>query len=260
MNKKITLRRKRTLRKIGGALNCDKEGFNVHMREATMGRNYRNAIVDHTNSEQWPFEQLVDISTRGLVGWYCKQANLTVAECAIITGMPEVQILGAFFHRYKVFIEHIDKAKKALKQGLAGILFFPKKRDQFILRAVQSGKNDDIKLVNDLLTVEQYLPGGEKYEDFLTADLPIENAIERVQCLLWVIVKNKKLPDGFVMDKRIEARAKTPIILMKGRTNFGSNLASKMAQWSISQLAKLIEIVETDKLELGNLNLTFGVY
>lgn len=260
MRKLRLQKRTNTRRKIGGALNCSGEGFNARIREATLGSNYRNAIVSHKNSEQWPFEQLVDISTRGMVGWYCKQAKLSTEECTAITSMPEVQILGAFFHRYKVFTEHIDKAKKALRRGLAGLLTIPGKRDKFVIRLYESGKYADMFLLNDMLTVEKYLAGTQLYNDFLTADLPIEFAIARVQCLLWAIVRNKKLPDGFIMDKRIVKRARTPIILMEGRNDFGDDLAYTRSQWSIPQLAKLIEIVNTDNIQLSEPPLTFGVY
>jgi len=253
-------KRRLTHKKKGGALDCTAEGFNANTRTASMGFNYPDAIVSHANSEQWPFERLVDISTRGLVGWYCKKAKLSPEECATVTSMPEVQILGAFFHRYKVFIEHIHTARQALRKGWPAILMIPGKKDQLIVRLYQSKKDSDQKLFMDLFTMQEYFYGTKKYDDFFTAELPLESAVEKVQCLLWVIVKNKKLPPGFVMDKRIEIRAKTPIILMDGQTNFGDDLSSRRFNYSIPQIVKLISIVETDKIELMNPEVTFGVY
>ena len=253
-------RRRLTQKKKGGALDCTAEGFNANTRMASLGHNYPNAIVSHANSEQWPFEKLVDISTRGLVGWYCKKAKLSAEECATVTNMPEVQILGAFFHRYKVLIEHIHTARRALRKGWSAILMIPGKKDKIIVRLYDSKKVEDLNLLTDLITIEEYFYGTKKYKDFFTVELPLESAVEKAQCLLWVIVKNKKLPPGFVMDKRIEIRAKTPIILMKGQTNFVDDLGSLRMQYAIPQIAKLIQIAEADKLELENPEVTFGVY
>jgi hypothetical protein len=188
----------------GGSLNCEAEGFNKDKREASFGRNYHNAIVSHNNSERWSYEKLVDISTRGLVNWYCKRAKLDTEECTNVKNLDAVKILGAFYHRYKVYSEHISRARNFLRNYKKMIFNF----DKFLQRVVKDVKNSanekHKKLYNDFIFVEPYLKGNEKYEDFLAMDLYIESAIDKVQCLLWVIVKKGELPDGFIMDERIK--------------------------------------------------------
>ena len=246
----------------GGALNCDAEGFNKNIREASLGANYYNALVSHNNSEKWPYEKLVDISTRGLVNWYCKRAKLDTDQCSNVKNMDDVKILGAFFHRYKVYSEHIGKVQDFLKNY---------KKEKFgtlnkILQRLEqsdknSDKNSDKKLYSDIKMVESYTRPSEKYEDFLSMDLPIESAIDKVQCLLWVIVKKGELPDGFVMDKRIKERALEPIkVTMFDYSTFLNNIRAFSPVPAFTAAAKLIKAVKKDNIELSEPPLTFGVF
>lgn len=240
----------------GGDLNCDAEGFNKNIREASLGANYYNALVSHSNSEKWPYEKLVDISTRGLVNWYCKRAKLDTDQCSNVKNMDDVKILGAFFHRYKVYSEHIDRARDFLRNYKKMIFNF----DKFLQRIAKGEKNsvnkNDKKLYNDFIFVEPYLKGNKKYEDFLSMDLYIESAIDKVQCLLWVIVKKGELPDGFIMDERIKERALEPIKL----TSQEKFLEPFYPPEGFSAVAKLIKAVEKDNNELSIPPLTFGVF
>jgi hypothetical protein len=253
-NKKSSRKGKTYRKRTGGAIDCEAEGFDLRIREAGFGREYPTAIVSHEESEGWSYEQLVDISTRGLVGWYCKQAKLTPSECGEITSIPEVQILGAFFHRYKVFSEHIARTKNALIKNLKGRVGPPL---ETVLERLYAKFTDTEKRDYDF--VGTYLPTGENFEKFRTMDIPIERTIDRVQCLLWVIVKNKGLPDGFVMDEKIKKRAMEPIILKQGINDYPYSI--KMTPYApivVEKIAKLIRIVETDFTELDDV--TFGVY
>ena len=262
MNKRRTQRKKRQSRKAkkGGGINCEAEGFTMNIREATFGQAYPHAIVSHDDSEKWTYDELVDISTRGLVGWYCKQAKLTPEECNTVTSLQEVQELGAFFHRYKVFSEHISKAKRKL---LPNKIFQSEESKATKIRKLTEkpdfGMNKEI--LRCLEIIEPFLKGNPKYEEFLTADIPIEMAIDRVQCLLWVIVKNKGLPEGFVMDERISKRAREPIIL-GNPFDFGAALlmAPAIPLHAILQVGHLIERVLLDNAELSSPELTFGLY
>lgn len=254
---KTTYRR----RMKGGAIDCEAEGFTLAIREATFGRDYPDAIVSHEDSETWTFEALVDISTRGLVGWYCKQAGLTSEECKAITSMPEVQILGAFFHRYKVFSEHIATTKGVLRRGLMP----PAKRDWLYTKL---SKHPDSTRSDAMKFVESYVLGNARHLEFQTVDVPIEQAIDRAQCLLWVIVKNKRLPDGFKMDPRIEERARNPILLKPISVG-------PVPSWPVPDLIRGVEVspvlgimtianviakAETENRELREPPLTLGVY
>jgi len=244
--------RKSKRSQYGGALNCEAEGFNLDKREASLGRNYHNALVSHNNSEKWPYEKLVDISTRGLVNWFCKRAKLNDEKCSMVKNMREVEILGAFYHRYKVYSEHIGRARNFLKNYKKIIHNFNK----FLLRISQSDRNIDKKIYNNFIFVWPYLKDNEKYEDFLSMDLHIESAIDKVQCLLWVIVKKGELPNGFIMDKRIKERALEPIKL----TSQDKFIEPFYPDEGFSALTKLIKAVEKDNIELNDPPLTFGVF
>jgi len=264
MNKRRTQRKKRQSRKAkrGGAINCETEGFNMRIRQATYGHDYPDAIVSHENSEQWTFEQLVDISTRGLVGWYCKQANLTPEECKAVTSIPEVQELGAFFHRYKVFSEHIRQAKWKL---LPNAIFKSAESKAFLIAKTTANPNGGFnkEFIRYIEVIEPFFKGNPGYEDFRFADIPIEMAIDRVQCLLWVIVKNKGLPEGFIMDERISKRAHEPIILCKSPQGISMDFtyaASLSPIVSVVTVGHLIERVLLDNSELSQPEVTFGVY
>lgn len=264
MTKKKTLRLRRRSRKTGGGLNCNAEGFTDEIAEATSGAAYRNAIVNHNNSEKWPYEQLVDISTRGLVGWYCKKAGLTPEECSRITSMPEVQILGAFFHRYKVFSEHIGKTKTKL--SINGLFGSQKKCDGLLNKialGLAAGKHPAHfeALSENFAWVNGCFSGTPFHVDFMRACALIEKTIDKVQCLLWVIVKNKGLPQGFVMDARIKKFAETPIIL--GKNDFpdivGFGVPVQPAP-AILLMGPLIKTVFEHQEILEKPPVTFGVY
>ena len=266
MKKRKTARRRRRgkTRKVGGVINCEGEGFTQYIREASLGKNYSNAIADHDIGEQTPYEELVSISTRGLVGWYCSQAKLMPEECKQITSMEEVQELGAFFHRYKIFLEHIGTAREVLK--MPG-LFDPGSRiativEQYIRKRPPTNKQKFVGERWDFIN-RRYI-GQPEYEDFLASDTTLQTIIERIQCLLWVIVKNKGLPYGFIMDKRIKDRARTPIKLLDMPYKFTDipyilQSNDKPPINSVIQLGNLIEKIIIDNAELDPIP-TFGIY
>jgi len=256
-------RKTRKTRKIGGAINCEDEGFTPKIREATLGRAYPDFIVDHVIGEQEPYDKLVYISTRGLVRWYCEQAALTDPECERITSMKEVQVLGAFFHRYKVFLEHIETAKTILSSPT---LFVEGNRvSDSVMKSLKGPSTPKKVLIKECWDfIDKARWGQPLYGDFQASDLRIQQTIDRVQCLLWVIVKHKKLPDGFVMDKRITERAVQPIELLDTRYQFQSVSATLQSDntpfiTSIIQLGNLIKKVIIDAAELDPVP-TVGVY
>jgi hypothetical protein len=183
-----------------GVINCEQEGFDENMRQASLGKDYPNSIVNHYSGEKDTYEDLVKISTNGLVDWYCKKAELAEDESTYVKNLEEVQILGAFFHRYKVFLEHIGKYIKLLQDGKKEELI--KICQEYIEKVSQKYK---LQIKKQFETI--------KYEidNLITYYLTIETLIERVQCLLWKITKNKKLPDDFIMDIRITELARKSI-------------------------------------------------
>jgi hypothetical protein len=244
-----------TLKKIkGGALNCDAERFTMEIREATFGRDYPNAIVSHEDSETWDFDKLVDISNRGLVDWYCKKAKLSPDESIRIKEMPEIQYLGAFFHRYKVFSEHIAFTEAKLRRGADSFIEPSSARK---LKEKANKVNIQNQIVKALVFIETYVKGGKQYNDFFGSTMIIETVIDRVQCLLWSIVKNKKLPEGFYMDEKIIQRAKEPIILTTDNSYYREKISYKYPIGLIF-VENLIQRANLDIQELADV--TFNVF
>jgi len=257
-------RKPRKTRKVGGAIDCEEEGFTKEIQEATLGDAYRDFIVNHDIGEQESYEKLVFTSTGGLVGWYCLQANLTVPESKQITSMEEVQVLGAFFHRYKVFLEHVQTAKTILSSET---LFVEGNRvSDSVMKAIKGPSTPKKELIKECWEfIKKNCFGSPLYEEFLAADLVIQQTIVRVQCLLWVIVKHKKLPDGFVMDKKIKDRAIQPILLLDAPYQFQTILPILQSNDRpvipsiIIQLGNIIKKIIIDAAHLDPVP-TFGVY
>jgi len=259
--RKTARRRRRKTRKVGGAIDCEKMGFTQYIREATLGNEYNNSIADHDIGEQTPYNELVDISTNGLVGWYCKQAKLAREECKRITSMEEVQELGAFFHRYKVFLEHFGAAVEILKTP--GLFDSDGRIAKSVMQYIKKWPDKQSVVSEPWEFIKKHCIGGSEFGNFSASDANLQITIDRVQCLLWVIVQNKGLPDGFVMDKGIRERARTPIKLLDipyQFTTISSILKSNQSPiHAVIQLGNLIKIIIIDAIEL-NPAPTFGVY
>lgn len=260
--RKTARRRRRKTRKVGGAIDCEKMGFTQYIREATLGNEYKNSIVDHDIGEQTPYNELVGISTNGLVGWYCGQAKLIPDECKRITSMEEVQELGAFFHRYKVFLEHFGAAVEILKTP--GLFDSDGRIAKSVMQYIKNRSGDKQRVVSEPWEfIKKRCIGSPEFDIFSASDENLQVTIDRVQCLLWVIVKNKGLPDGFVMDERIRERARTPIKLLDipyRFTTISSILKSNQPViHSVIQLGNLIQRIIIDAIELNPVP-TFGVY
>jgi hypothetical protein len=87
-------------------------------------------------------------------------------------------------------------------------------------------------------------------------------AIDRVQCLLWVIVKNKGLPEGFIMDERISKRANEPIIFCSSPQGMPMEFKTAISLSpvvAVVTLGHLIERVLLDNAELSSPEVSFGL-
>lgn len=239
--------------KTGGVINCISEGFNEYIREATLGKEYSHSIVDHENGEQDSYEHLVKISTDGLVDWYCKQAKLTEGESTYVKNLEEVKILGAFFHRYKVFLEHIGKYINLLQDGKKEELI--KIFEEYIEKISPKYKQK---------SEEQFKTIKSEIENIIDYYLYIEKFIDRVQCLLWTIIKNKKLPDDFIMDNKIKKLAENSIEIVPQGLNFNQCVSylkknNLLIGSGFIKFYNLIQkIIEINKFELHDI--TFNVF
>jgi hypothetical protein len=194
------------INQFGNGLDCEAEGFNKKIREATVGKEYLDAIVNHENGEMTTYDELVDISLRGMIKWYCEQAKLSDEEYKKIINMDEIKILGAFYHRYKVIIEHYNHTLDLMKT------LNNKNIDEY-LKNIKLNQNN---IINNINKFKSYIKDGQNYDILTQIDIPMQTIIEKVQCLLWIIVKYKKLPDNFTMDDRIKNRAYNIIDLKCG--------------------------------------------
>lgn len=193
-----------------GNVDCEHEGFDRRMREASFGADYTvTAGLIHDGGERWSFGELVAFSFGGLVEWYCRQLGTDLRTVAAI---PEVAVLGAFFHRFKVVDEWFWAVDSVLERGVSALLppSLPEsKRDRFLQR---------VRALPDFATVETTLAS---LGEFQALRMPINVALDRSQCLLYTICKHEALPDGFQMDPRIERWAHSPIqidFVQKGET------------------------------------------
>lgn len=260
-------RKQRPTRKRGGAvtpatkLNCDAEGFNYNMRLASLGREYKEAVGHiHFDGERWPYENLVAFTIGGrIIDWYVDQLKrkgleFTPEDIQRIKENNDLQILGAFFHRYKIVAEKASIVRSNIAKGLGE--FFPK-------YSAYKGKNSYEKLLAEKDTFPKPLPKPvlESLPVFLhhisinttSSDLPIEIAIDRAQCLMYYIVKHKGvLPPGFQMDPRIERRARSPVLIDGDLDAFAAVKLAPTLKW-------LAFLEETSK-ELSDPLVTFGVF
>lgn len=191
--------------KHGGGVDCEAEGFDIKMREATFGDEYRIAVGHiHEGGERWSYEELVRFAFGGLVEWYCRKLG---TDLAVVTAIPEMAVLGAFFHRFKIVDEYFWLLERCLTTarktgGLSLFSTVPTAIQQRALdRARQRGSAE-------LKTIESTMADWDRFGGLR---VPINIAIDRTQCLLFYICKHEKLPDGFVMDPRIAEWAHRPI-------------------------------------------------
>ena len=246
----------------GGKVNCEAEGMNVRMREAAFGEGYSVAVGPiHADGERWSFERLVEFSFRGIVEWYCKQRK---TDLRIVRAIPELAVLGAFFHRFKVVDEAFWAVEARLGRAHEGRSFFAvlpePMRTRVYTKQWAAAPSPDVKKIQAVLATEA------SRNAFLMLRLPINIALDRTQCLLYYVCKHEELPDGFRMDPRIERWARTPIAisLPDGRGKVQrlldkEDLQSPSPQIALSAVAQWITVFETVAADLMP-EVTFGVF
>lgn len=270
MGKTRKTRKTRPARKRGGGaantkVNCEAEGFNNSMKQASLGSQYRERVGHiHLDAERWSFDALVEFTLEGrMVDWYIQQLRgsgivFTDEDIAKIKNKPELRILGAFFHRYKVVAERLAVARANLNGGVSSFLIAERFKEW-------KGKNSYQKLLNSAQKLapplrkklEELAKFLKENKDFEAYDLPIEFAIDRAQCLMFYIVKHKgELPPGFIMDPRIEERAQTPVEIMNGESDLKSPLVPNKVDSTIAWLS----FAKAEHDVLREPLVTFGVF
>lgn len=261
----VKTRRRRTVtrrrKQRGGAFDCENEGFTLAMRYATFGREYNiNVGHIHIDGESWSFQKLRDFSFNGIVKWYTRQMNTPYSE-QDLTKLKEnetLAILGAFFHRYKVVAERLQAARRVLYEGLSYL--FSGKASMKNLSGVTSYKqfmnqSPQIKVSPVLKDAIEKMSAFVD-SDITAKDLAIESAIDKAQCLMFYIVKHKgETPPGFVMDPRIESRAKQPIVIERSDT-----LKERLGILTFKAALHWFEFLENAYTDLTVPPVTFGVF
>lgn len=246
---------KKQKQKGAGGLSCEAEGFNLNIRKASLGSNYPKLKFEvgaiHADGEKRSFENLVDFSQRGLFDWYARKAGLTEEDYLEICQIPELNILGAFFHRYKIVSENISLIRRILKKG-------PK--EFFTIASEKTWasflENPKIKSKNLPWKPNAIFLSELDNEKFFAIDIPIETIIDKVQCLIWIIIKNKSLPSGFIMNKLIEEKAKTPILINGDTPLAEEHLPLK----KLEKVRNWIQFIIKESNEFSSETFDFGVF
>jgi hypothetical protein len=235
-------------------LNCDREGFDLKMRLASGGLEYEKRVGHiHMDGEQWSYNTLVDFAIDGrIIDWYIKELReqgirFTDQEIGRIKSNETLQILSAFFHRYKIVAERLALAKDLFNRSIPVL--------------PPSVRNNQKKLLQEFAVKKINGMGVQEW------DFPIEIAIDRAQCLMFYIVKHKgKPPHGFVMDERIRVRALHPIFLVwhlldDGYLGGDRNLPpEELMPKRMNALLDWLWLLENEYRQLSDPPVTFGVF
>jgi hypothetical protein len=249
-------------------VDCQKEGFDLEMRYATFGSNYKKDVSHiHLDGEKWSFDKLKDFTMDGrIVDWYIEELDkqgikYTSTEIEKLKKNETLAILGAFFHRYKVVAEKVGHARVNLNKGVSHFFIAPQFKDYTGKHSyktyLKANKNEKFHK----MFIERHKESLEKLARFVdidieAKDLPIENAIDKAQCLMYYIVKHKgEVPPGFVMDPRIERRAKEEIHI----NTFPDSLQGAGAV-KLDPTLKWLVFVEEAFNELNDPPVTFNVF
>jgi hypothetical protein len=261
-------RQRKTRRQCGGVLDCKAFLSNDDLMAATFGKKYfalhargKSSGSLHGTGERLDFETLEEYSKYGIMEWYSRELEKKPDIWEKVTDMNEVKILGVFFHRFKIVLEKLSMMMSLIQ--LKNHIFIP----PFVQLSATQIKQIEGRFENFLKgeALKHNYPNEitEMFSDILhgTRDIEfiqktiykIENAMNKVQCLMYQTLKNEELPDGFEMDERIELLARTPINVSSHREQEYPNV-SKRYDFCVGWLNFIIEF----ETVYGEAPLTFG--
>ena len=148
----------------------------------------------HTRGEYRSYDYLSDFGMRALVSSYCTllYPNNIDGVYQRVRMMPELQTLCAFFQRFKIIVEQCNI--------LRDIIYSDR-------RFVETPLPSDIDIINrHRRELTRLVPEEERI--FNVKMGIINQCIDRVQCMIFTIVRHGELPVGFIMDPRIEHYAR----------------------------------------------------
>lgn len=256
-------------------ITCDKEdGFTTEMMIASGGRNYDVGTI-HEDGYSWTYEKRVNMAMNGIIQWYMNTLEkrklvepYTPSERAALRENPILQILGAFFLRYKVIDEQLERYLRLFSKGVKNI--YPTVSDEFVgqhsygkfLDALNSSAPPVELKASQKNIIKQALMTLKRYEDANIDEsilILLNMIINRVHCLMFYIVKNKGMvPEGFVMDDRIRIRAER--VLDDALYTYRSSTSGLGSFRNLRVLSNWIDLIFSDVLEFTKNPLTFGVF
>lgn len=234
------------------------------MQYAAFGQGYKQTVGHiHYNADNWSFDRLVDFAMKGrIIDWYIMKLQrqgieFSEEDIARIKGNTDLQILSAYFHRYKIAEERIHKAKQILWEGVGTFLpRFSKWRSPSSYQAILN--DPTVQLIPRIKPVIQELGDFALKLQERSLDTPLQIALTNTQCLMFYIVKHKgQLPPGFVMDERIRQGAYTPLNIGRNSSNLNSSLAPSATK--IDPVLNWMRFLEINYRELQDPQVTYGV-
>ena len=162
----------------------------------------------------------------------------TEAELVRLENNEDLKILAAFYSRYKIVLEKGPLAIRLFNGGIKAIysneVYLP---DEYAGRGSYRRLQSQLEPTTPSGSFKITLGGGRElkfskaakkaldtlvnYEemDFSMIDIPIQFVVDRVQCIIFSIVKHRgELPPGFQMDDRIRNRAHE-VLKLEGISN-----------------------------------------
>jgi hypothetical protein len=245
-------------RQRGGAVDCDSIGFTDEIMQASLGRNYPELVKKypgdplrtlHDRGQMIDFETLASYGKYGIMEWYARKAGIPAEDWDRLTNLYEVKILMAFFNRMKIVLENINILFNVLttSDDIISFIVIPRSVDA-MRRKVKNFEGfkshmNKMKLDIDYETLNEIYSAKDRYLMYI---LQLDKIINKIQCIMWYVMKFKKLPDDFSMYKSIEDFAKTPIFIEKLLDVLNDNLKIRSATiiaWA-KKAKELAEIFE----------------
>jgi hypothetical protein len=231
------------------------------MRLAALGHGYAiNVSIIHHDGETWPYERLVDFSFDGLFDWYARTLGLPKEQLGTLRDtIPELSILGAFFHRFKIVLENLNTMMGLLNGGVQALLPAYTTYKGFASFGAIHANLQTGKLVRrfppHFRALFERVSHIESLDDFAARQLAIEMAVDRTQCVLFYILKYGSLPPNFRMDERVDTLAKTPI-----DANHGHELSQQPTNEMIQSMLRWMDVYDTLTTTLSTPLVTFGLF
>jgi hypothetical protein len=169
---------------------------------------YEEVIIIHEMGDIATFDVLVRYFEFGLFSWTCKYFEYTQEQYTAIKKIPELFVIGACFLRYKIIFErlygrlsitymfnqNIQTNRVLLPLNIEKV--YKLQRSNYIEKVPEAERIIPESFTNPLRTPEGY-------DAYYQRKIKLDDMIDRIQCMIILIIKYNGLPDTFAMDRRI---------------------------------------------------------